>query len=397
MGRYVEKSGKNVNDAIAAALEELKLTIDDVHVDVINEGKTGLFGLLSGKPAKVRVSELDEDERVPQPGFSGSAVVTDGRRIGGNKGGLFGSRGGAGIGSGAGAGAGVGTGTGAAGVGSNLDAASNEEMGEETSIETGTEFGEEPGEDARRETSRFTGREPGGATSKKTSREAGRDSGRDSGNQPGNEPEDDLGGEINTNSKQFGKKQSANRFARDTNARHKTGASEDKYSQEDNTGRQVDYEYDKNRAMEYLSEIFNGIHVIVSMNAEPADDEILINIESEDSGILIGHRGETLDAIQYLVNLYINKGRNSFIRISVDVERYKEKRQAALVRLAGQMADKVVRLRRNFTMDAMNSYERRIIHSVLQNHPRVETYSIGEEPNRKIVVTLKNRGGYSPR
>jgi spoIIIJ-associated protein len=158
-----------------------------------------------------------------------------------------------------------------------------------------------------------------------------------------------------------------------------------------------DYDYEVNRAIEYLDAIFEGIHVSADMTAEPSEDGFLINIESDDSGILIGHRGETLDAVQYLLNLYINKGRGAYIRVAVDVENYKKKREAALIRLAGQMADKVVRLKRNMTMDAMNSYERRIVHSVLQNHPRVETYSVGEDPNRKVVVTLKNRGGYSSR
>ena len=299
MGRSVEKSGKNVNDAIAAALEELNLTIDDVHVDILNEGKTGLFGLLSGKPARVRVSELEENERMPQPGYSKAA----------------------------------------------------KEKSDDSSFDGDVEEVDESGD--------F----------------------------------DTEANNIEQNNAIYNGDAAGQYSVTDKTGAASAGMDEDIHS----SSRDIDYESELNRALDYLSEIFNGINVSVSMSSEPAEEGILINIESDDSGILIGHRGETLDAIQYLVNLYMNKGRNAFIRVSVDVENYKKKREAALIRLASQMADKVVRLRRNFTMDAMNSYERRIIHSVLQSHPRVETYSVGEEPNRKVVVTLKNRGGYSPR
>lgn len=288
MGKSVEKTGKTVSEAISAALEELGLSVGDVHVDVLSEGKTGLFGLLSGKPARVRVTELDEDERDPRP--SGAYAGADGE--------YYGDGGQAGL-SGGGEGA--------------------EEAGAED---------EAPAYGA---------------------------------------PEDEGGGEA--------------------------GQDESGYSDDAS----YNYDYEVSRAITYLEEIFKRIHVSAEMSAEMTEEGFLIGVESDDSGILIGHRGETLDAVQYLLNLYINKGRRTFIRVTVDVESYKKKREAALIRLAGQMADKVVRHKRNMTMDAMNSYERRIIHSALQSHPKVETYSVGEDPNRKVVITLKNKGGYSSR
>ena len=326
MGRSVEKSGKSVNDAIAAALSELNLTIDDVHVDVLNEGKAGIFGLLSGKTARVRVSELEEDERVPQPGYTGAERTNANKSTISNTANI-------------------------AGNSQNVTAGYNVTNGHNGGAASGSSAGAGPDDPASIGPEHY---------------EADADADADDGESPGASPGDDLYGEE---------------------------TDDGEYSDD----QEFDYEYEIDRAIGFLNELWKGIHVSTDMNAEPADDGFLINVESDDSGILIGHRGETLDAIQYLLNLYMNKGRSEFIRISIDIENYKKKREAALVRLAGQMADKVVRLRRNFTMDAMNSYERRIIHSVLQNHPKVETYSIGEDPNRKVVITLKNRGGYSSR
>ncbi|MDR1439117.1 MAG: KH domain-containing protein [Clostridiales bacterium] len=145
---------------------------------------------------------------------------------------------------------------------------------------------------------------------------------------------------------------------------------------------------------EFLGELFRGVHVTVQMDVAESADGVCIGISSEDSGILIGHRGETLDAFQYLANLYINKGRDEYIRVSLDIEDYRKKREDALVKIAERAAERVTRLRRNMTLDPMNSYERRIVHMALQGNQRIETHSVGDEPNRKIVVALKNRGGY---
>ena len=105
--------------------------------------------------------------------------------------------------------------------------------------------------------------------------------------------------------------------------------------------------------------------------------------------LIIGKRGETLDALQYLLSLVINKNLDSYVRVILDASNYRKKRKETLVRLAKRVADKVARTRRNLTLEPMNSYERRIIHSTLQNHNYVVTESIGEEPNRKVVIRYK--------
>ena len=112
----------------------------------------------------------------------------------------------------------------------------------------------------------------------------------------------------------------------------------------------------------------------------------LVVLEGEKLGALIGHRGETLDAIQQLTNYTVNRGRARRVRIHVDVENYRAKREESLRRLANKVAAKVVKYRRNVTLEPMNAYERHVIHEALQDYPDVITYSTGVEPNRRTVV-----------
>ena len=117
-----------------------------------------------------------------------------------------------------------------------------------------------------------------------------------------------------------------------------------------------------------------------------SDDTYLVDLVGDNLGILIGRRGETLDAIQHLTNYAINRGQNKRVRINVDAESYRLKREQALQRLAQKVAGKVTRYRRNITLEPMNAYERHVIHAALQDHPDVTTFSTGTEPNRRIVV-----------
>ncbi len=117
-----------------------------------------------------------------------------------------------------------------------------------------------------------------------------------------------------------------------------------------------------------------------------ADESYSVDLVGENLGILIGRRGETLDAIQHLANYAVNRGQNKRVRINVDAESYRLKREQALQRLAQKVAGKVTRYRRNITLEPMNAYERHVIHAALQDHPDVTTFSTGTEPNRRIVV-----------
>ncbi len=138
-----------------------------------------------------------------------------------------------------------------------------------------------------------------------------------------------------------------------------------------------------------------GIEATVTMTDGDNDDK-LINIEGEGSGVLIGHHGETLDSIQYLANLAANKKedgvKREHVRITLDAEGYRAKREEALRALARRMADKVLRYKKSVMLEPMNPYERRIIHSEVQGIEGVATNSIGSENNRKVVMYLDDKG-----
>lgn len=123
---------------------------------------------------------------------------------------------------------------------------------------------------------------------------------------------------------------------------------------------------------------------------ESEDGSLHVELTSEFAGAIIGRRGETLDAIQYLTTLFLNRfnSEDQYTRVNLDIENYRAKREQALIRLANGVAAKVIRSRRDVVLEPMNPLERRIIHSALQNNDKVASHSIGSEPHRKIVVTL---------
>ena len=147
-----------------------------------------------------------------------------------------------------------------------------------------------------------------------------------------------------------------------------------------------------NRAKEFLTEVFHAmdIAVVIETSFDTSENSMDINLSGDDMGLLIGKRGQTLDSVQYLVSLVVNKGEDEYIRIKVDTENYRERRKETLENLAKNIAFKVKRTRRSFALEAMNPYERRIIHSALQNDRYVETYSEGAEPYRHVVVKIKD-------
>lgn len=144
-------------------------------------------------------------------------------------------------------------------------------------------------------------------------------------------------------------------------------------------------------AMTFLSDVFGAMDLGVSMEAafNEGERELSINMSGDDMGILIGKRGQTLDSLQYLVSLVVNKESEDYIRVKLDTENYRERRKETLETLAKNIAYKVKRTRRPVSLEPMNPYERRIIHSALQNDKFVVTRSDGEEPFRHVVISLK--------
>ncbi len=153
---------------------------------------------------------------------------------------------------------------------------------------------------------------------------------------------------------------------------------------------QADRETAAGKAQEFLQNLTQLMNVPVSV-AVATDEEgnVKVNMEGDTLGILIGRRGETLDALQYLTSLQVNKGQSSYTRVTLDTEGYRAKREDALKRLANRMANQAQRTGRKVSLEPMNPYERRILHAALQDHPAVTTHSEGEEPNRHVVITLK--------
>ncbi|MCD8391401.1 MAG: protein jag, partial [Firmicutes bacterium] len=145
------------------------------------------------------------------------------------------------------------------------------------------------------------------------------------------------------------------------------------------------------KAEDFLNELFAAMNVDIEVNAELEEpDSLMINLTGDNMGIVIGKRGDTLDSIQYLTSLVVNRGQDDYIRVTIDTENYRKKRTEALESLAGRIAAKVVRTGRKFTLEPMNPYERRVIHANLQNYSGVTTFSVGKEPYRKVVIAPEN-------
>ncbi|MDO5147226.1 MAG: RNA-binding cell elongation regulator Jag/EloR [Eubacteriales bacterium] len=145
------------------------------------------------------------------------------------------------------------------------------------------------------------------------------------------------------------------------------------------------------RTQEFCDELFSAMKVetMVSIDYKEEDNIMNIDLSGPDMGILIGKRGQTLDALQYLISLFVNKEGEGYVRVKLDTENYRERRRVTLEKLAKKIAYTVKRTKKSISLEPMNPYERRVIHSALQNDRYVCTRSEGEEPYRKVVIMLK--------
>ena len=141
-------------------------------------------------------------------------------------------------------------------------------------------------------------------------------------------------------------------------------------------------------AYDFLAQVTRLIGIDADIRASESEGQINAQITGDTQGVLIGRRGDTLDALQYLTSLVVNKRQSEYTRVSLDVEHYRHKREESLTKLANRMASRARKLGR-VAMEPMNPYERRILHSALQGHPFVTTHSEGEEPFRRVIITQK--------
>lgn len=150
-------------------------------------------------------------------------------------------------------------------------------------------------------------------------------------------------------------------------------------------------------AKNFVTDILTAMGLDVTVTAEHNGDAVNVKLEGDNMGVVIGKRGDTLDSIQYLTSLVVNQKSEEYIKVSIDTENYRQKREEALVALAERLAAKVTRTGKKFALEPMNPYERRIIHSSLQDSESVTTFSVGQEPYRKVVIAPKNAKPYAKR
>ena len=177
---------------------------------------------------------------------------------------------------------------------------------------------------------------------------------------------------------------------KNTKSNDKTTNTEKKSSQKVKFARPDDLvEVTEHVAIDFLKETTEKMGLKLNFRAYENDSNVYVDIEGKDAGTIIGKRGQTLDAIQYLTSLVVNKKKEGYVRVVLDAENYRAKREKTLEQLANRLADKVVKTRRNVRLEPMNPYERMVIHATLQKNQKVTTRSEGEEPYRRVVIELK--------
>ncbi len=346
-----EFTGKTTQEAIDNGLAELGVTIADVHVDVLQEGAKGLFGLFGSKPACVRLTVM-EDEREDDHGLSdllGSFSLNEQKKKP------------------------------AARPSAPKPAAPKAEVKAEVKPEKKPEAPKPA---------------PVKAEPKKEIKVEA----------PKAEPKPETKAEAPKAEAQPEKKPEAPKPPRERKPRPPRPAREEGEKRDfapmapaetfAPTEPPVIHSEDTpaGRAQKFLMDVTDrmGVKVDVYVDDSKADN-LSIHMIGDTLGILIGRRGETLDALQYLTSLQVNKGREGYIRVTLDTENYRAKREDSLRRLAQRMANRAVKTGRKVVLEPMNPYERRVLHTALQNHPAVTTHSEGEEPNRRVVIMLKNQ------
>lgn len=146
---------------------------------------------------------------------------------------------------------------------------------------------------------------------------------------------------------------------------------------------------EEHEALDFLKDVSEKMGLSLQFSARTGKDLVYIEMSGKDSRTIIGKRGQTLDAVQYLTSLVVNKDRSNYMKVVLDAENYREKRQRTLEQLANRLAAKVVKTGKRVRLEPMNPYERKVIHSTLQQNSRITTRSEGEEPYRRVIIELK--------
>ena len=356
--RSQEFTGKTTQEAIDAGLAALGVTIADVHVDVIQEGAKGLFGLFGSKPACVRLTVMD-DEKEDDHGLSdllSSFSLNDQqpRKKQAPK------------------------------------AEKKPEVKAEAKAEVKTEA--KPEVKAEKPVEKKAEKKAEKPVEKKTEKKA------------------EVKAE--TEEKTEVKAEAAPKQPKAPREKKPRAPKAEKAEKKQETKEPREYapmvpakpftpteppvlhaeDTPAGKAQRFLMEVTSLVNVKVDVYVDDTrEDGLYIHMIGDTLGILIGRRGETLDALQYLTSLQVNKGREGYIRVTLDTENYRAKREDSLRRLAQRMANRATKTGRKVVLEPLNPYERRVLHTALQNHPGVTTHSEGEEPNRRVVIMLANQ------
>ncbi len=350
--KSVEKSARTQEEAIQAALEELNASISDVDIQVLEAGSMGLFGLFGSRPARVRVTlkaDTMEDELDALMGFKSEPAKPF--------------------------------------TAPAVSVGSMPPVGPAAPKEVKKPEDEKPAPAAEplKETVPETHAETVPAASPETAGEEVRE-------EAVRKPEPVR--RTRNRKDQPRQKPAAEKPVREKKAPQKETApvtsALDKPEITMLQPEDIDPQSPAGKTLAFLSELTRlmGVTVSISVGTD-AEGNVYGKMEGDTLGILIGRRGETLDALQYLTSLQVNRGQDTYTRVTLDTENYRERREDTLIRLANRMANRAVKTGRRVSLEAMNPYERRIIHSALQANDAVDTHSEGEDPNRHVVITLK--------
>lgn len=327
--RTIEASGKTIDEAIFNGLKELEVSIDEVEIDIVQHETKGILGI-GAKPAIVKLTER-EPEQIVVPDYMNEAERRANRRR-----------------------------------------EDRPRRDDRTRRDRGNRRDERPHrEDKPRRSEEAAEAKEETITVAEEISENG-------------EVREEIAEEV-----------SEVRPRRERNNRRERSNRRER--EEQSAKPKIEYTLEaaeNNEAAQFLREMLRLMNIAAQVLANVSEEDgVRLRIESSGMGVLIGHRGETLDAIQYLTSLHVNRSRkeHGFTRITVDTEGYRDRREETLARLARKVASQVRSTGRARTLEPMNPYERRVLHATLQNNPYVTTYSEGEEPNRRVVIAPKGR------
>ena len=365
--RSQEFTGKTTQEAIDAGLAAFGVTIADVHVDVLQEGAKGLFGLFGSKPARVRLTVMEED-REDDHGLSdllGSFSLNENQKKPKP----------------------ASVPKAAPAQKAEAPKAPKAEQAPKAAPAPKTEQAPKAAPAPKAEQA------PKAAPAPKAEPAAAAE--------PAVKAEPAAKAEKKPEGEAAPKAERKPRPPRQKKPKTEQPAAEEKAYQPMEPARTFtpteppvlfDEATPAGRAQRFLLDVTDRMGVKVDVYVDDSvENSLYIHMIGDTLGILIGRRGETLDALQYLTSLQVNKGREGYIRVTLDTENYRAKREDSLRRLAQRMANRAQKTGRRVVLEPMNPYERRVLHTALQNHPAVTTHSEGEEPNRRVVIMLKGQ------